>query len=205
MNETFTALREYRRRIAAMLDDPECTDDLFSLGISLLDFAILKTADSKSWDHYAERAWGRAGNYRVRGALRSDIRRYDALKDDAVGPARRCGAPMIRRQGACGSSASAQSMLTDADTGRRQWLAACTRHRDWFDAQVIANRKTVSEVEPVVRPPANAGGVLARHIPEIDWEATWIKIDPNWIRPPESEPEEIPLKPRLRLVLGDLA
>lgn len=64
-----------------------------------------------------------------------------------------------------------------------------------------ANRHAVA-VEPVLRPPANAGGVLARHIPEIDWEACWIKLDPEWTKPPEVEPEEIPVAPRLRLILG---
>lgn len=108
---------------------------------------------------------------------------------------------MIRRQGPCGQSASLRAMLTDATTGRKQWLAACSRHRDWFEGRVRSNRAEVEVANPE-RPPANAGGVLARHIPEIDWEATWIKLDPTWTPPPEVEPEEVPLTPRLRLVLG---
>jgi hypothetical protein len=204
VTETFTALREYRRRIAAMLEDPDCTDDLFSLGVALLDFAVLKTSSDRSWAHYAEQAWGPRSDYRVRGVLRGDVRRYDAIKDaDQVGPARGCGAPMIRRQGPCGKSATIRTMLTDADTGRRQWLAACTRHRDWFDAQAIANRRAVGEIEDLAVPAANAGGVLARHLPEIDWQATWKKLDPNWTPPPEGEPETEPLRPKLRLILGE--
>lgn len=202
--ETYTALREYRRRIAAMLDDPECTDDLFGLGVSLLDFAILRIdRDERSWRFYAERAWGqRYGQLRVRGVLRGDIRRYDAIKDaDSREPARRCGAPMVRRQGPCGNSGSRRALLTDPDTGRKQWIAACTRHVDWFDARVRANRETC-EVETVTVPAANAGGVLARHIPEIDWEDTWRDLDPDWTPPPEGEDEPTDTRPKLTLVLG---
>lgn len=204
MSETYSALREYRKRIKAMLDDPECTGDLFSLGVALLDFAVLHiNRDERTWQHYADKVWGlRSRNY-VPGVLRGDIRRYDAIKDaEQRDPARRCGAPMIRRQGPCGQSASRRAMLTDTMTGRKQWIAGCKRHEEWFNAQVRANRAAVDEIAEAVRPPANTGGVLERHIPEIDWEAVWLKIDPTWTRPPETEPEIVPVFPKLRLVLG---
>ncbi|WP_377324722.1 hypothetical protein ACFJIY_07575 [Pimelobacter simplex] len=202
MTQTYSALREYRKRIAAMLDDPECTGDLLSLGISLLDFAVLRVSrDEKKFEFYARRSWGDR-NYRTRSVLKSDIRRYDALKDaDTCSPARECGAPMVRRKGPCGQSAGRRALLTDADTGRKQWIAACSRHRDWFEARVRSNRAEI-EVSNPERPAANAGGVLARHIPEIDWVAVWKDLDPAWTPPPERKPEEVPLKPRLTLVLG---
>ena len=199
---TYSALKEYRKRIAAMLDDPECTGDLFALGVSLLDFAILSaTRDEKSWKFYADRVLDQPGY--VKNVLRGDIRRYDAAKDAAaVGPARACGAPMIRRQGPCGNSASRRALITDALTGRKQWLAGCTRHEDWFNTQVRANQASLADVGEAVRPPANAGGVLARHLPEIDWEAAWRKLDPTWTPPPEADPEVVSVFPKLRLVLG---
>lgn len=201
---TYSALREYRKRIEAMLADPECTDDLFSLGVALLDFAVLRHRDNKSWQHYTNQVWDRAGDYRIHGVLRSDIRRYDAIKDtEERDVARRCGAPMIRRQGPCGQSASRRAMLTDTLTGRKQWIAGCTRHEDWFNARVRENRAEVDEIAEAVRPPANAGGVLARHIPEIDWESVWVKLDPSWTPPPEQEPEAVPVFPKLRLVWNE--
>lgn len=205
MSVTYTALREYRKRIKAMLDDPECTGDLFGLGVALLDRIVLRIDESGSWRSYAEKAWGaHAANTRVRSVLRGDIRRYDAIKDaDGTDPARRCGAPMIRRQGPCAQSASLRSLLTDPYTGRRQWIAGCRRHEDWFKAQVRANRAAVEEMSTAERPPANAGGVLARHIPEIDWDSVWSKLDPTWTPPPEVEPVEAPVFPKLRLVLGE--
>lgn len=199
----YTLLKTYHARIRAMLDDPECGGDLLSLGISLLDYAILRTTTDKSWQHYAKAAWGESHRYQVRDVLRKDIRRYDAFKDAEGGQwARICGAPMIRRQGPCGQTGSLRTMLTDSESGRRQWLAACSRHREWFEARVHENRMAVTSDDVVVRPPANTGGVLARHIPEIDWPTTWVKLDPNWTPPPEETPLEVPLKPRLRLVLG---
>lgn len=199
---TYSVLKEYRKRVAAMLDDPECTGDLFAVGVSLLDFALLReTRDEKSWRFYADRVLDRPGH--VKHVLRGDIRRYDAVKDaDAVGPARECGAPMIRRQGPCEQSATRRSLITDTITGRQQWLAGCLRHEDWFNAQVRANQASLNDVAEAVRPPANTGGVLARHIPEIDWESSWRKLDPKWTTPPEVDPEPVPVFPKLRLVLG---
>lgn len=204
MTETFTMLREYHKRIQAMLADPECDDDLLLLGISLLDFAILKNG-VKSWDHYSERVWGKSG-YRLRGTLRLDIRRYDAMTDaNSNTPYRKCGSPMIRRGGPCGQSASRQALLTDPDTGRKQWVAGCKRHHEWFDAQVRANRLAVAEEITPVIPAANVGGVLERHIPEIDWEATWLKLDPDWVRPPEDAPLPTTITPKLQLIMGGVS
>lgn len=203
MPDTYSALREYRKRIKAMLDDPECTGNLFSLGVALLDFAILGDRESKEFAHYAKQAWGHSSEYSIKGVIKGDIRRYDAIKDaDERDPARRCGAPMIRRQGPCGQSASRRAMLTDAITGRKQWVAGCRRHEDWFDSQVRANRSEVAEITEAERPPANAGGVLARHIPEINWEAVWRHCDQSWTPPPEVEPKPVLVYPKLRLVIG---
>lgn len=202
---TYSALKEYRQRIAAMLADPECTGDLLSLGIALLDFAILRNSDHKNWSHYADQVWDFRSRHYVRDVLRKDIRRYDAIKDaDERDPARRCGAPMVRREGPCGNSASRRAMLTDSLTGRKQWIAGCKRHEDWFNDRVRANRADVEEIAEAVRPAANAGGVLARHIPEIDWEAVWVKLDPSWERPPEADPEPVSVYPKLRLVLSEV-
>lgn len=204
MSETYTALREYRKRVKAMLDDPECVGDLFGLGIALLDFAVLRiNRDERSWQYYADQTFEHTHKWAIRDVLRKDIRRYDALKDaESSDPRRKCGAPMVRRQGPCGQSAGRQAMLTDTLTGRKQWIAGCKRHEDWFNAQVRANRAEVGEIAEAVRPAANAGGVLARHIPEIDWHAAWVKLDPSWVAPPEQEPEVVPVFPKLRLVLG---
>lgn len=204
-DHTYSALKEYRKRIAAMLADPECTGDLFSLGVALLDFAILRNRDHKNWAHYAEQVWDFRGRRYIHGVLRKDIRRYDAIQDaDERDPARRCGAPMVRRQGPCGNSASRRALLTDSLTGRKQWIAGCKRHEDWFNDRVRSNRADIEEIADAVRPAANAGGVLARHIPEIDWEAVWVKLDPSWERPPEADPEPVSVYPKLRLVLSEV-
>lgn len=203
-DHTYSALREYRKRVAAMLEDPECVGDLFGLGVALLDFAVLRNRDAKKFEHYANQVWEFTSQYRTRGVLRADIRRYDAIKDAEGGePSRRCGAPMVRRDGPCGQSASRRSMLTDTLSGRKQWIAGCKRHEEWFNDRVRANRAEVEELTDAVRPAANAGGVLARHIPEIDWPAVWIGLDPTWTAPPEEDPEPVSIYPKLRLVFAD--
>ncbi|RNL66269.1 hypothetical protein EFK50_01180 [Nocardioides marmoriginsengisoli] len=225
---TYSQLRTYQTRIAAMLADPDCTGDLLALGVSLLDYAVLKiVADetapdpdpnivklptrgnrkpksTRKWSDYAERAWGPTrGNWKLKEVLRKDIRRYDAIRDaELTNPGRRCGAPMIRREGPCNQSGSIRGLMTDPTTGRKQWLAACRRHRDWFNDRVRANRDAIGQVEEITIPAANAGGVLARHIPEIDWEHTWKKLDPDWTPPPEGEGAPVEVLPRLRLILG---
>ena len=44
------------------------------------------------------------------------------------------------------------ALLTDPLTGRKQWLAACRRHQEWFDARAVANRAALGEVEDVAIP-----------------------------------------------------
>lgn len=231
----YANLLTYQARIARMLADPECVGDLFSLGVSLLDWVVLglgqpepeaevvpdgvvklpaKSRRSKKptgrpepqpWSYYAARVWDRPGrvHWRIKEVLRNDTRRYDAIADaESRGTARLCGAPMIRRAGPCNTSATVRGMLTDPYTGRKQWISACTRHRDWFNEQVRANRAAEGDVQAIAVPAANTGGVLARHIPEIDWKHVWKQLDPNWVEPPESEDEPVEVMPKLRLILG---
>lgn len=63
-----------------------------------------------------------------------------------------------------------------------------------------------------------AGGVLARHVPEVEWAALWVRIVPGWTAPAgwtPPTPEPVPLtclpgggqhvdmpRPRLRLLHG---
>lgn len=198
-------LARYQERIAAMLADPECHGDLLLLGIGLLDYAVLRTETAKTFDHYAARVFNKPSSspLAVRGILRDDIRRYDWRQDQGAQVVTRCGAPMIRRTGPCGQSASSRFMATDALTGRKQWVGACARHRDWFAQQLHIDRANrAADHDEAVSPPANAGGVLARHIPEIDWEGVWRNIDPKWTPPPEDAPAPVRVRPTLTLVVG---
>lgn len=206
---TYTALRAHHRTVEAMLADPQCTGDLLLVGMAVSRHVHLRLARPE--DEAADLTWGdlcrpfiresRNGAWwLIKSVLQKDIRRYDAFEDNGGHYFEaRCGSPMIRRHGPCGQSASIRAMVADPETGRRSWLAACRRHREWFDHEWAKSR----QVEPAREPAANAGGVLERHIPQIDWHYVWKQVDPNWTPPPEGE--ETTARPKLRLIVGSTA
>lgn len=221
---SFSALRAHERTTAALMTDLEITGDLLLVGLwlsravhlhapaptgesgwHLVDIARdvfpLTTwpamfADNQ-WTHVQETGFDA---WRVVEVLKTDIRRYDVWVDH---PGRRgtmppCGGPMIRRE-VCGKRAQTGSFLTNPETGRRSMVGACSRHHDWYHQQCRENRAALKAAE-VPRPPANAGGHLARHI-DIDWPALWIGLSPEWTAPPEMDSWS---RPKLQLLAGDL-
>ena len=205
----FAAMRDHHRRIEAMIADEECVGDLMLLGVALarwVDYHLpaLAKGERLTWERLGRLVVkpSRSGSLEVKQILKRDIRRYDPITDAGSHFFQsRCGAPMIRRQGPCGGPSTRQVLVSDPDTGRKSWLSGCTRHADWFTAQRIKSR----EVEPARMPFANAGGVLARHFPDIDWPDLYRKLDPQWAPPPEGEYEDDDLlidRPKLRLILG---
>lgn len=203
---SYAALRRHDKRVQGMYDDPGCTGDLLLLGLALaryVDFELLpnraaarKLTYSELGQMVFEMRSPRQLQYLVTGVLRSDVRRY-AIQDARY--ARTCQAPMIRRQGTCGKPGNHHAYLVDIDTGERSPLCACNRHKDWAEAAIKRNRAAAAATPPPT-PVANSGGVLARHIPEINWEKAYVAVDPKWTPPPEDTPWR---KPRFELVLGD--
>jgi hypothetical protein len=206
-NPSYAALRRHEKRVQSMYDDPDCTEDLLLLGLALaryVDFELMPNRAMARKLTYSELGQmvfkvklPRQLLYRVEGVLRSDVRRY-AIQDAQY--AATCPAPMIRREGACGSAARHRAYLVDIGTGERSPLYACNRHKDWAEVMVKRNRAAIAVTPPPI-PVANSGGVLARHIPEINWEKAYLAVDPRWTPPPEDAPWR---KPRFELVLGDL-
>lgn len=202
---TDTALRRYQECIAAMLADPDLYGDLLLIGVVLAGRSHLGHPPTSSglvfgpgtgstitgpdgvttvvYDSRRER-WQRA--------MRRDIRRYSYEADPAYQRNVLCGAPMIRRAGSCGKSATRWSLATDLDTGRRLQVGACSRHAAWYDDETTRRsgeataRKASHQGVPV--PPANTGGVLRRHLPGFDWPDLWRRLDERWVEPPEAEP-----------------
>lgn len=206
---TDEALRAHHKRIQGMLEDPECVGDLFALGVSMaffVDFEADRTQRSKgSLSALARRALPlpRHLGYQLERVIKADIRRYDHEADKASGSvwSVTCGAPMIRRPGPCGVSASDRRLLVDHDTGRQQYIGACGRppHKHWMETVYARNSKGEDRPAPPM-PAANTGGVLARHLPEIGWESIYLNYDPYWERPPEESPWK---PPTLALHMGE--
>lgn len=190
------AAQRYAKRVRALLEDPECTGELLAIGVALADLIDLRGGGN--WSTVGTGVYGPKGLLRtLKSALREDVRRYDVTKDpDANYWGARCGAPMIRRQGPCGNHGSRRALVTDPETGRQQWLAGCSRHAEWFTKALVAHRQAASTVEKI-DPPANAGGVLERHFPDVKWEDIYEWVQPGW-----TEPGERVEAPKLRLIRG---
>lgn len=178
-----------------MLNDPAVTGDLLLVGIAMaaqLDF-------QQTWikfEDVARQAFG-GGSFaygKAHLAMREDIRRYQVPRDETE---RRCQAPMPRAP-YCRRSPTWRSTLGNWETGERSVIAACNRHRDWFHRVHKENLDAKPEIVPL--PPANTGGVLRVHFPEIDWPRLWLSLNPNWVEHPEVKSWP---KPTLQLLLGD--
>lgn len=213
---------DHQARIAGMLADPDLVGELLLVGIAFarsIDLDEPSCADGTlPTGDIAEAIYGRAwhpptiahfgwahiprvtdsGRKRLHDVLHSDIRRY---RPTDVWSRVTCGRPMIQRDGLCDRAASHTEQLTDPATGERNWVGACSNRacRAWLTAVRDANRQRLAEYPPPI-PPANAGGVLARHLDEIDWLALWGNLDSAWSPPPEVE--ALPGR-RLRLIVSD--
>ena len=221
---TYSALRAYDRRVAGMLADPECVGELLLVGIGMarsLDLgeppltssgslpivAIAKQVYGHNWLPssllYPNAQTKRADSNpykRIRDVFRHDRRRYRP-EDDTRWHMVTCGRPMVRRDGLCDKDASHKQRVIDPVTGFRQWVGACSNRtcRDWLADLVARNARELADNPPPI-PAANTGGVLERHLPEVDWWAVWRSVDPTWTPPPEGRPFE---RPALRLVTFD--
>jgi hypothetical protein len=206
---TFAALRAHERTTAHLMADHDITGDLLLIGIWLSRAVHMRTPAPTStsgggWQltDIADDLW------RVVDAIKRDIRRYDVWADQPGGKrvSAPCGGPMIRRE-VCGKPARTWSFITDPATGRRRILGACSRHDGWYWEQRRASRAALEGVD-VPRPPANAGGCLARYI-NIDWAALWLGLDPEWTAPPELDswvrPAPRAPRPRFGVIDGAMA
>jgi hypothetical protein len=167
------------------------------------------------------------GTRRVRDVLRTDIRRYvpDLSKAHTcqrpivrrrppveAGMVSLLGPPPVvyggtpppapERETKCGRAAEhGREAFVDPVDGTRTVLGACgqARCRMWWQALHDANRREL-EAHPPPEPVANRGGVLERHLDEIDWPALYQHLDPKW-KPPHEAPGWRP--PKLQVVLTD--
>lgn len=195
---TVPTLRRYHARIEAMVADPECFGDLLLVGVALARHFIIGPGGASTITAVCAGVFppGRYRDARARSAVREDIRRYQPPNQNWIA----CAAPMVRRDGACGRHSTQTALLTNPETGERDWFGACNRqdHQTWW-RKAIRENKAYLDANPAPTPAANTGGVLARHFPEVDWEGLWKALDPRWTPPPEREP--LPAR-RFRVLMG---
>jgi hypothetical protein len=214
-------LTAYERCVKGMLDDPECVGELLLVGLMFAraqhlgdpapigpDLSLKALArpiygngagfNSRDLvmagdDEYASRRYPARGWRRIVSVITADARRYQP-----PGYTRRampCGRPGIRGRDKCGRDVVDSTIrpVTDPLTGERDWIGSCsnTGCKAWL-AAVLAKNKAEQTEHPPPRPAANTGGVLERHLPDIDWWRLWTALDPNWSPPPEAEPFRSP-------------
>lgn len=198
---TDEARGEAHRRTVQMLADPELGGALLLVGLALaglLDLAAPRAGERVRLGDVAKLVWPRTPGtrYILRRVLAGDARTYRP-PEPGYGEDR-CTAPMLRRAGTCGRPRSCHGYLTDWETGEQSWIAACTRHGDWWRAQRAENEAARPARPPL--PAANHGGVLARHFPELPWPKVWTwATGETWIEHPEETPWP---RPSLTLYLG---
>lgn len=189
-------LRRHDRRVAAMLADPECSGDLLLVGLVLarwLDFTYLPGGDVPdiSNPEVEQIAFGGKGRRALQAVL-DDTRRYDPSSD--VHQVTRCESPFTTSTGACASPAVKKALL-HRQSGERRWVGTCLTHAVGFNTVVATQDATAVPVTGV----ANAGGVLARHLPEFDWPELYRSFNKSW-KPPREAPPEGQRRPMLSIV-----
>jgi hypothetical protein len=225
MRPSAADLYVHDQRVTRMLADPDCVGELLLVGIGMARCIDL---NDPPWNEdgymptstiakaiYGNRALpssivgtihltdrgDRRASRRIRDVFYADRRRYSPDVDgDRHWAHVTCGRPMVRREGLCGRSASSNARrLTDPATGQRRWVGACSQPacKQWFTDLLDRNRAELA-AHPAPVPPANTGGVLERHLPEIDWWKVWRAVDKDWSPPPEGRAFE---RPTLRLVM----
>jgi hypothetical protein len=219
---SYAALRAHHQRLTGMYADPECVGELLLVGAAMgrsIDLGdpgwvdgsmpMKAIADAVYGHHWLPGQMLVPGRHRgddhprkrIRSVFFADRRRYDPDSDpDATQWAMlTCGRPMVRRDGLCHRHATNSKRLTDPATGLRSYVGACGQKacKAWL-ADLLERNRTELAANPAPTPAANTGGVLERHLPEIDWWAVWRHVDKNWSPPPEGRPFE---RPTLKLVV----
>lgn len=200
------ALRRHHRRVSAMYEDRRLSGDtlLVALAIAHLVDCDRSGHPDGGWsvsqvvqmlwptpEHGHGPVWAERGKTLVMKVLTDDVPRYlpptvsrscTQLKADGVV----CGAKPIRG-----------GTLTDPVSGEQVTARACGRHEKAMSAALAANRAMLAG-QDVPRPPANSGGLLAEHLPELGWPEFWARLDPHY---QPCSPAR-PVRPKLRVLPG---
>jgi len=205
----------YDRCVTGMYDDPDLTGDLLIIGLYWARAVHLGTPSLDDIGRSTAKAiYGRAahsthlatsssnnyqrisaaGTQRVWDVVRSDIRRY--IPDTSR--AARCQRPIrstpeqVKEFGeSCGRLTSGEAFrprFVDPVNGIRYSIGCCSTPRcvAWWN-ELLARNRAEAEANCPPEPFANSGGILARHLPDLDWELIYQALDPTWVPPNEAE------------------
>lgn len=128
------------------------------------------------------RAMGFTGSYR--GMLLKDAIGVDAPRYEPPGWLERtgCGAPRKRTPEPCGRNTMISFRVTDWATGQWRLASFCSRHTVEAAAESAAEKRR-QEDGRIPEPTPNIGGLLAAHVPEVNWLKVYAAGKRGWTPP----------------------
>lgn len=208
-----------RDRMLAIAADPDLTGDTELFAFCLLAYLIERRQTRRKSTNWAEKVGEMMmnprrvkiqfgsdsvvtdGAWKCRRIIADDIPRYQTPPRDGRGCiALKSRGPNVGKP--CGKGGTLW-LDRDPETGQGQYLSYCDRHMPVGAKQSHRERyqQWVENGKP--SPPANTGGVLARHF-RADWAKLYAWADPHTTPLPDGKPAT-PLRPRLSIIDGGLS
>jgi hypothetical protein len=189
------ARRSFDAMVRRMLADPELTGNTLLLAIGIAEAVTAPGAGRRVPIQPIAERLGVKRDF-IRYVIADDRPRYEPRREGPLP----CRGQMIRREGLCGQNSTNRFWLWyPPDTGEREEIGACSRHRLEVQAITEASRQAwIAAGKP--SPPGNTGGHLERYFGG-DWDETYTWATPSWKRPPTST-VRTDMRPVLRLIVG---
>lgn len=189
------ARRSFDVMVRKMLEDPDLNGNVLLLAIGIAEAVTTPGVGSKVPLEPIRQKLGVTRSF-TRYVIADDRPRYEPRIEYPL----TCRGQMIRRAGLCGQSAGNRFWLWyPPETGEREEIGACSRHRLEVQAITDASREAwIAAGKP--SPPGNRGGALERYFGG-DWDAIYAWATPSWTRPPAST-VRTDVRPLLRLIVG---
>lgn len=142
----------------------------------------------------------------VHRVIANDIPRYEIAKVPVCDL--RCVALKTRGPRAglpCGNIATGHPLVDhDPQTGVQRWIGYCRNHNHQLLDEWRQQRFTQWQENGYPSPPANTGGVLAKHFPTGSWNRHyWWAAGPRPLPDDEPEPEETQKPLQLTVIAGE--
>lgn len=137
--------------------------------------------------------------YAVRSVIRNDIPRYVPPQGKTRCPALKARGPNAGHP--CGKSVTSRWVDRDPETGEGTPVGYCRNHSHPSLDQWRRDRQLAWEANGKPQPPANRGGILARHFASNSWASLYHWADPSRAPQPEGKPATPPA-PKLTLIQG---
>ena len=187
---------KFEKMVRQMLEDDELRGNQLLLAIALAEAVTSGNRAGTKWMTAVRESLG-VGQDWIKWTLAEDRPRYEPRTEYPLS----CRGQMIRRPGLCEQRGTNRYWLWDPDTGYREEIGACSRHR--VEVQILVDHRRhqwIAAGKP--QPPGNKGGILEKYF-SADWDKIYTWASPRWERPPAGM-IRTDIRPLLRLIPGGL-